>query len=166
MPREGRGRRPVASDAWLAGGPGLEILFFLQLRRDRFRFTAGREFADADPVDRRSSVDRRQHVRRVALGAQPPRDRVRFAAQVQGGDLHGEAGTAWFGRGGRCLFFRLDWRGLRRRRRDFVRRRRACWRNVAIGRRLQLLRRRLLILETFEIGQIVFVGGWRRRRGR
>ena len=81
-----------------AGDPGLELLFLLELAGHVFGLAPRGELADADAEDRGRSGRRRHHVGRVAFGAQTLRNRFGVAADVEGCDLHGEAGAGRFGR--------------------------------------------------------------------
>ena len=104
----------------LARNPGLELLFFLQLRGDRLGFTARPELADADAIDGRRAVGRRQHVRRVSLRAQTALgDRLGLAADVERRNLDGEALSGRLGRG--LVSVAAAWNRFRRRARETAR---------------------------------------------
>src|SRR5688572_12298483 len=100
----------------LSDDPGLELLFLLQSRRNRIRFVAVLELADAHPEHRWRALSRRDHVSRIALAGEPLDDHVRFFALTKRGHLDGKTGAGRFGGcrrsgSGRGLRCGRGWRG-------------------------------------------------------
>src|SRR5712691_8715038 len=78
--------------------PGIELLFFLQLCRDRLSVAPGLELTDAHAEHRRRPARGGEHVRSVAFRLEALGNRVGLVAVPERGDLQRVALAAGLGR--------------------------------------------------------------------
>jgi Domain of unknown function (DUF4126) len=98
--------------------PGLELIFFLQARRDRFGFATTGVLTDAHPEHARGTPRWRRDERGITFAGQPCGDRFRFTPIVDCRHLDDESIARGFTRGGcrgRCGIRISRWRDPFRR---------------------------------------------------